>query len=514
MEGSQRENTKRIAKNTLILYVRTLFTMLVSLYTSRVILNTLGVSDFGIINVVGGVVGMFSVISGSLSSSISRFITFELGHGDLNKLRRIFSTSVNIQIGIALIIVVLAEGIGVWLINHKLNIPEGRLFAANWVFQCSLISFAIGLVSVPYNACIVAHEKMSAFAYISILETALKLIIVYMLLISPYDKLISYSVLFVAVAIIIRLVYGWYCNKHFAETHYTFIYDKSLIKEMTGFAGWSFFGNTAYMLNTQGVDMLINIFFGVTLNAAKGVASQVQNAVMQFVGNFTVALNPQITKSYASGDREYMNKLVCRGARFSYFLLLIFAVPIVCEADYILHLWLKTVPEYAPVFLRLMLFGTLMTLLGNTMLTAILATGNIRRYQIWITITGCLVFPLTWISFRLGLPPETTYIIYIVIYFLLNFVRVYIAKGLMGFPVRLYVFDVIFRVIIVSIVAFILPCIVIHYLEPGFLRLCISCIVGLISSLLTINILGLEQVEREMIYKKVSYLLSKLKFGK
>lgn len=510
--NSHAENTRRIAKNTLVLYVRTLFTMLVSLYTSRVILNTLGVSDFGIINVVGGVVGMFSVISGSLSSSISRFITFELGHGDFNKLRLIFSTSVNIQIGISLIIVILAECIGVWFINHKLNIPEGRLIAANWVFQCSLLSFVIGLISVPYNACIIAHERMSAFAYISILETILKLVIVYMLFISPYDKLISYSILFVIVAIIIRLIYGWYCHNHFAESHYKFVYDKSLIKEMSGFAGWSFFGNGAYMLNTQGVDMLINIFFGVTLNAAKGVASQVQNAVMQFVGNFTVALNPQITKSYASGDREYMNKLVCRGARFSYFLLLIFTVPIVCEADYILRLWLKTVPEYAPIFLRLMLFGTLMTLLGGTMYTAILATGKIRKYQLAVTIVGCFVFPLTWLAFRIGLPPETTYYIYIVIYFLLVFVRLYIAKGLLNFPVQLYLFDVVFRVVIVSVVAFILPLIVIRYLEPSFLRLCVSCIIGLCSSLLTINILGLEKSEREMLYKKTSYLLSKFRF--
>ncbi len=510
--SSHAENTRRIAKNTLVLYVRTLFTMLVSLYTSRVILNTLGVSDFGIINVVGGVVGMFSVISGSLSSSISRFITFELGHGNFNKLKLIFSTSVNIQIGISLIIVILAECIGVWFINHKLNIPESRLIAANWVFQCSLLSFVIGLISVPYNACIIAHERMSAFAYISILETILKLVIAYMLFISPYDKLISYSILFVIVAIIIRLIYGWYCHNHFAESHYKFVYDQSLIKEMSGFAGWSFFGNGAYMLNTQGVDMLINIFFGVTLNAAKGVASQVQNAVMQFVGNFTVALNPQITKSYASGDREYMNKLVCRGARFSYFLLLIFTVPIVCEADYILHLWLKTVPEYAPIFLRLMLFGTLMTLLGGTMYTAILATGKIRKYQLAVTIVGCFVFPLTWLAFRIGLPPETTYYIYIVIYFLLVFVRLYIAKGLLNFPVQLYLFDVVFRVVIVSVVAFILPLIVIRYLEPSFLRLCVSCIIGLCSSLLTINILGLEKSEREMLYKKTSYLLSKFRF--
>lgn len=503
----QAENTKRIAKNTLILYVRTLFTMLVSLYTSRVILNTLGVPDFGINNVVGGVVGMFSVISGSLSSSISRFITFELGHGDIDKLKRIFSTSVNIQIGIALIIVILAECIGVWFVNHKLNIPTGRLVAANWVFQCSLLSFAIGLISVPYNACIIAHERMSVFAYMSILETILKLVIVYMLFISPYDKLISYAVLFVVVSLIMRLIYGWYCNKHFVESHYEFIYDRFLIKEMTEFAGWSFFGNTAYMLNTQGVDMLINIFFGVTLNAAKGVASQVQNAVMQFVGNFTVAINPQITKSYASGDREYMNKLVCRGARFSYFLLLIFAVPIVCEADYILYLWLKIVPEYAPTFLRLMLFGTLITLLGNTMLTAILATGNIKRYQIWITITGCLVFPLTWIAFKLGFPPETTYIIYIVIYFFLNFVRAYITKGLMGFPIKLYIFDVILKVSIVSVVSFVMPLLVVHFFEKGFLRLCTTCIISFFSTISVIYVLGLEETERAMVSNKLTTII-------
>ena len=309
-------NNKRIAKNTLLLYVRTLFVMLVTLYTSRVVLNTLGVSDYGIYNVVGGVVAMFSVISVSLSSSISRFITYELGHGDFDKLKRIFSTSINIQVGISLVILVLAEVFGVWFLNTKMNIPAERMTAANWVLQCSLLSFIIGLISVPYNACIIAHERMSAFAYISILEVVLKLAVVYMLLVSPYDKLATYAVLLVVVALIVRLTYGQYCKRHFEESRYRFVHDKSLIKEMTGFAGWSFFGNGAYMLNTQGVDMLINIFFGVTFNAARGVATQVQNAVMQFVNNFTVAVNPQITKSYASGEREYMYKLVFPFTRF------------------------------------------------------------------------------------------------------------------------------------------------------------------------------------------------------
>lgn len=505
------QNNKRIAKNTLLLYIRTIFVMLVTLYTSRVILNTLGVSDFGIYNVVGGVVAMFSVISGSLSSSISRFITYELGHGDINKLKRIFSTSVNIQIGISLVILILAEIFGVWFLNTKMNIPTNRLIAANWVLQCSLISFIINLISVPYNACIIAHERMSAFAYISILETVLKLVVVYMLLISPYDKLITYAILLVIVSLIIRLIYGWYCNRNFSESRYKFVYDKPLIKEMTGFAGWSFFGNGAYMLNTQGVDMLINIFFGVTLNAAKGVASQVQNAVMQFVNNFTVAVNPQITKSYAAGDMEYMYKLVCRGARFSYFLLLIFIIPIVCEADYILRLWLKTVPEYAPVFLRLTLFGSLMTLLGNSMITAVSATGDIKRYQLWVTIVGCLVFPLTWMAFQFGLPPETTYIIYIAIYFLLNFVRLHIVKDLLKFPVKLYLTDVMGRILAVSIISFILPLLVISNFEQSFLRLCISCIIGITSTVLTILWLGLETSERKIIYNKLTLLRLKFK---
>ena len=412
------ENNKRIAKNTLLLYFRTLFIMLVTLYTSRVVLNTLGVTDYGIYNVVGSVVMMFSVISSSLSSSISRFITYELGHGDFEKLKRIFSTSVNIQIGISGIILILAEIFGMWFLNEKMNIPAGRLGAANWVLQCSLLSFVINLISVPYNACIIAHERMSAFAYISILEAVLKLAVVYMLLVSPYDKLATYAVLLVVVALIIRMAYSLYCRRHFEESRYRFVYDKPLIKEMTSFAGWSFFGNGAYMLNVQGVDMLINIFFGVTLNAARGVATQAQNAVMQFVNNFTVAVNPQITKSYASGEMEYMHKLVCRGARFSYFLLFLFVVPIVCEADYILRLWLKIVPENAPLFLRLALFGSLMMSLGNSLLTGIFATGNIKRYQLWVTIVGCLVFPLTWIAFKLGFPPATTYIIFIIIYFI------------------------------------------------------------------------------------------------
>lgn len=502
-------NNKRIAKNTLLLYFRTLFIMLISLYTSRVVLNTLGVTDYGIYNVVGGIVAMFSVISGSLSSAISRFITYELGHGDFEKLKRIFSTSINIQIGISFVILILGESFGVWFLNAKLNIPSERMMAANWVLQCSLASFVIGLISVPYNACIIAHEKMSVFAYISILEAILKLTVVYMLLISPYDKLSTYAVLLVAVALLIRLTYGFYCKRHFEESRYRFVYDKPLIKEMTGFAGWSFFGNGAYMLNTQGVDMLINVFFGVTFNAARGVASQVQNAVMQFVNNFTVAINPQITKSYAIGDMQYLYKLVCHGAKYSYFLLLVFVVPIVCEADYILQLWLKVVPEHAPIFLRLTMFGALSLLLGNTVYTAVFATGNIKKYQLWVTIVGCLVFPFSWIAFKCGLPASATYVIYIAIYYVLVFVRLFIAKRLLGIPVVMYIKEVVLRTLVVSLFSFALPLLVLYEMPQGFGRLCLICFVSLLSTFIFIYLLGLGKSERHKMTDKAISVINR-----
>lgn len=500
--NSQQENTKRIAKNTLMLYVRTFIVLCVALYTSRIVLNTLGVVDYGIFSIVGGVIGVFSVISGSLSASISRFITYEIGHGDYNQLKKIFSTSISIQIFISLFLLALGELIGVWFLNTKMNIPSERLYAANWVLQSSLLSFVLGIITLPYNACIIAHERMSVYAYISIAEVFLKLFIVYMLLVSSADKLILYACLLFVVSMIMQLSYICYCRTHFPESRYVWVYDPQLIKKMTGFAGWSLFGNGAYMLNVQGVDILINLFFGVTFNAARGIASQVQNAVLQFVNNFTVAVNPQITKSYASGDIEYMHNVMCRGSKFAYYLLLLFTVPIVCEADYILYLWLKVVPENAPVFLRLTLFSALVTILGNPILAGITASGNIRQYQIWITVFGCLVFPFTWLAYELGASVIMAYVIYIIVYFLLNFVRLYFAKKLLLFPVRIYLKKVMFPVFLVSVLVFIVPLLLLSVMHESFARLCL--ITG-ISILLTLSIIyqyGLDKSERSFIMNK------------
>ena len=319
----QSANSKRIAKNTLMLYIRMFFTMIVNLYTSRVILNALGVEDYGIYNAVGGFVAMFAVISNSLSAAISRFITFELGKGDKARINKIFSTSVLIQLLIALCIVLLAVTLGTWFLNTKMVIPDDRMHAANWVFYLSILTFVVNLISVPYNACIIAHEQMKAFAYIGILEAVGRLGIAFAIMVSPIDKLVFYALLMGLLAGGIRLLYGWYCKRHFEECHFGWVYDKELVKEIFGFAGWNFIGSASGVLKDQGVNVLLNIFSGPSVNAARAVATQVSSAVSQFSTNFMTALNPQITKSYATNEREYTFSLICKGARLSFFLLLL-----------------------------------------------------------------------------------------------------------------------------------------------------------------------------------------------
>ena len=501
-------SNKRIAKNTLLLYFRMIILMLVSLYTSRVILDALGEADYGIYNVVGGVVAMFSVLSSSLSGSISRFITYELGTGNKERLSKIFSTSVNIQLLMAVLVVMLCEVIGVWFLNTKMNIPEGRMEAANWVLHFSIASFAVNLVSLPYNATIIAHERMGVFAYISILEAGLKLLIAYLIYVSPVDKLILYGGLILGVSLIIRIIYGIYCGHHFEEAKYKFVLEHSLLKEMANFASWTPFGNTAYMLNTQGVNMLINVYFGVTCNAARAIAVQVDTAVTQFVNNFMTAINPQITKSYAAGDYEYMAKLVCRGTKYSFFIMYLFVVPMVLEADTILGIWLKKVPTDTVVFMRLVLFSTLATLLGNPMYTAIQATGKIRRYQIEVVSVGCLVFPLSWLAYALGAPAYMTYVIFAVLYFSLNFIRLATLRRLMNFPVWMFVRSVFGRIGPCSILMFLVPGLTIVFMQPSFIRLLLVCMVSLLWSVTCIYYVGLEQGERSFFLDKIKQLLA------
>lgn len=504
---SQVDN-RRLAKNTMMLYMRTAFSMLISLITSRVTLQTLGVVNYGVNDAVGGVIGMFSVVSGSLSGSISRFITYELGHGDKEKLNRIFSTAINIQLAIAFVIVLLGETLGVWFLNTQMNIPAERMTAANWVLQFSIWSFFIGLTQVPYGACIVAHEKMNVFAWFSIIDSVFRLVIVYLLYISPYDKLITLSLLGFVVSLGMRIAQRIYCARTFEECHYQFILDKGMLKEMTGFAGWSFLTNTAWIFNTQGVNLLINIFFGVTFNAARGVANSIQGYVTRFYGDFMTALNPQITKSYAAGELDEMNRLVCRGARFSYFLMFTLSLPFMFEAYQVLYLWLGLVPDYTVTFFRLSMIAALITLLGQTGFTACMATGRIKWYTIIITTVGCLVFPLTWIAFKMGLPVESTYIIYIVVYTLLDIIRLYIMRHLWGFPIMMYVRETFIPVVLVTVLAVIIPWAMYLEIPDSVLKSFAVMAASVICAGASVILVGLKKSERQMLTEKVKEVIS------
>lgn len=500
---SHAENTKRIAKNTLMLYIRMLFIMAISFFTSRVVLDALGVDDYGVWSVVSGVMTMFSLFTTSLSTAISRFITFELGKGDSQELKKVFSISFTVIVALVLCVIVLAETIGVWFLNTQMNIPEARMEAANWVLQGFIVSFSVGLLISPYCAVIIARERMKVFAYIGMIEIVLKLLIVYTLYFSPFDRLKTYAVMSLLVSAFVWFTYHLYCRKHFQECAYRFVYDKGLLKGILGFAGWNFMGSGTYLLNTQGVNILMNIFFGVGVNAARGIATQVDGVVQSFVGNFTTAMNPQIIKSYAASDFQYMHTLVCRGAKYSYFLTFFLTVPLVLEARQVLSLWLGVVPDHTVNFIRLTLISSLAVIVTNTLVTAQLATGVIRKYQITVTSIGIVVLPLSYLSFKLGFPPEMAYIVYFTIYSSLIFVRIYLVKDLIKMPWMKYVKEVLLRMGLVSVCSVILPCLVYFNMPSSFIRLLVVCMVSALSSAVFMYFLGLEKGERIFVISKI-----------
>ena len=503
-------NNKRIAKNTLLLYFRMLFMMAVNLYTSRVVLNALGVEDFGIYNVVGGVVAMFSMLSSSLSAAITRFITYELGTGNKESLKKIFSSSVTIQIGLAVLIVLLAEAVGVWFLNVKMNIPDERMIAANWVYQFSILTFAINLISVPYNASIIAHERMSAFAYISILEAIGKLVIAFLIVISPMDKLIFYAILMCSVALIVRFAYGAYCKKHFEECTFRFIFDKDLLKRMFGFAGWNFIGASSAVLRDQGGNVVINLFCGPTVNAARGIAFQVNNAISGFVTNFMTALNPQITKSYAAGDRDYMMTLIYQGARLSFYMLLLLSLPGLVNTQYILSLWLGIVPDHAVLFVQLILVFAMSESISNPLITAMLATGKIRNYQLIVGGLQMMNLPVSYMLLHMGMFPEVVILVAIAISQCCLAARLLMLRGMIGLSVRKYFKKVYINVLTVTIIAAVLPFLITNVLTESFLNFIQSSLVALISTGVTIYYVGCNKAERQFVLNKLYTLRNKL----
>lgn len=503
-------NNKRIAKNTLLLYIRTLFIMLVTLYTSRVVLNTLGVTDYGIYNVVGGVVAMFGFINGSMSSATQRYITFALGKGDKEKLQKVFSTALQIHVFIAILIIILGETVGLWFMHTQMQIPADRMDAAFWVLQCSIVSTAVMIISVPYNSDIIAHEKMSAFAYISILEAVLKLAIVFALVLSPFDRLIFYAFLILAVQLLIRSCYSHYCNRHFEESKYRHVWDKSLFKNMTGFAGWSMFGHLASVLFGQGLNMLLNVFFGPVVNAARAVSVQVQSAILQFVGNFQMALNPQITKTYAKGEIDEMHKLMFRSARFSFYLLFFLSLPVLFETEFILTVWLKTVPDNTVIFLRIMICTSLIYTLANPLIVANQATGKVRKYQ---TVCGSIllmILPVSYACLKLGCPAYSVFIVHFVMESIAQFARMIMLRQLIGIRIVDYIKNIYIRVVAVVVLSVLVPFIVYENMDNTVARFFAMCLICVLSVSTVVYTVGLSKNERVFVKTKITAMINKV----
>lgn len=493
------EDNKRIAKNTMLLYGRMGLMMIISFFTARITLEALGIVNYGINNVVGGLVSMFSLISSSLTSSSSRFLTFELGTGNKKRLNRIFITSVNIHIILAVIVVIAIETIGVWFLNNKMIIPINRLIAAHWVLQCSTITFVIGLLSTPYNAAILAHEKISIYAYISLFDAIARLTIVLSIKYYGGDRLILLSIISLIPILIKRFYYCYYCKKNFEECTYHFIWDKQIFKEMFGFAGWNLIGCTAGQMKDQGVNIAINLFTGPAINAARGIAMQINGIIGQFSSNFMIAINPQIIKEYANSNFERIHMLISKGARLSYYLFLLFSLPIFLEIETILNIWLGQVPAHTIFFTRLVLILSLVETTSHTLITAQLATGNIRNYQIVVGSILLMNLPVSYTLLKVGFFPEITLIVAIVISQICMIARLLFLRKSIKLSMRTFFQNVYLNIIIVTIIAAIAPIICYTFISPGYIRLVIVCFVSTIVSSATIYFIGCNNTERRII---------------
>lgn len=502
---SGNEDSKRIAKNSIILYIRMMFQMIVFLYTVRLVLKLLGKEDYGIYDVAGGLVTIMIFLNNSLTTCTQRYITYALGTKDKEYLCKTYSMSINIHFLLALIIIVVGESLGMWYVLNFLNIPQSKLFDAIIVYQCSLLAGVLLIMSVPYNSCIIAHEKMASFATISIIDIILKFAAAVSLNFIPQEnRLISYGVMMASASIIIRVTYGIYCKYAFKDIKYRWNLDKSLFHEMLKFTGWSTFGNFAIVCNNQGLSLILNHIGGPALNAARAVAFQVQTAVIQFISSFQTAINPNITKSYAQGNKKYLNELVSRSSRLSFLFVLIMIIPLITEANNILSLWLVNPPNYSVTFMRLLLCITLIDATANPMMIAASATGNIKKYHVCIGTTLLTVIPIsltTLYFFRNH--PEYIYVILLIITFFAHIIRMRICKDLFDFDIIEFISQSFWKMVICGGLSFSLPLILHYKLSKGIFTTIIICLVSIIWTLLCIYLTGLKKDERTFIKNKI-----------
>lgn len=492
---------KRIAKNTLLLYVRSLFIMLISLYTSRVVLQSLGVQDYGIYNVVGGMVAMFTMLSHTMASASQRFITYTLGENDFDKLKKVFTTSITLHVCLGGIVVLLIEIFGVWFLYNGLNIPTERLNVALWVLQLSIATLFVNIISVPFNAVIIAHEQMSAFAYIGILECLLKLGVALSLSIAPVNRLVLYAVLMFAVSVLLRMIYSIYSHRSFSETRNVHLHiEPGLFKEMFSFAGWNLFGNGSLVFRNQGIDILLNIFFGVTVNAAKGICNQVQHAVHQLIGNFQTAVNPQLTMSVAQKDYTRTHTLIFQGGRFSFYLMTLFAVPLIVATPQILSLWLVTVPLYTVEFVRWTLVYMLWDVLSRFLINAVLAYGKIKQYEIVIGGTKLLALPLAYVWLLIAANPLVGVWINILLEMVCLSLRLGFTSRFVNLDWMRFIKKVVIRCWLVFGIALLVP----YYFEKVFTcNILIIVFVAMAWTVLCVGFVGMTTNERNFVLNKL-----------
>lgn len=470
MENS---SNKRIIKNTAFLYVRMVVVMLISLYSSRLILQALGVDDYGLYNVVGGIVLLFSIINNALSAGSSRFITFELGKNDKERLNNTFSAAFFIHLLVALVVLILAETIGLWYVNNVMVVPSERLIAANYVYQFSIVTCMLSLTQVPYSAVIIAHEKMSIYAWVGIIDAVVKLVLLLLLVyVLKGDNLILYGLIIMLVTAGMQVFYRFYCRWHYPESKLVWVKDKSYYKSMVSFSLWDIMGAATIHGYSQGVNLLMNYFFSLAINAAKGVAYKVQHYVSLFSSNYLTATRPQIVKLYAEGNIDRMKKLVVETSRISFYLIIIVAIPLFIEAEYVLNLWLTEVPEKSALFLRLILIVSVLRSYATPIVHAVHATGNIKHLNLYSGGASILLnLPLTYLAYRLGAPAEYTFYILIGATFICNYIELYCLKKEVGFSIMKYTFHVYLNSFVVIIPAFIASFVICYIMPSSFLRL-------------------------------------------
>ena len=479
--------------------------MCISLYTSREILHILGIVDFGIYSVVGGVVGLFSFLSYSMVTATQRFLNFEMAKNNKDGLREIFACSFSIHLLLGLAVVILCETIGLWFVYNKLVIPEMRFQTALWIYHLSVFATLLSIMSLPYNAVIIAREKMDAFAGISILEGIFKLVLVLLLYILPFDKLKLYACLILIIQIVVNFIYVCYCRNHFEEVREKLLFRGKQFRDILIFAGWDMFGNVASVACTIGIDMLLNVFFGPVLNAARNVTNQVVQNTIKFANNFQIAANPQITKAYSSGNIEYMHKLICSSAKFSFILIWIFALPIILEIQYILHLWLVEVPPYSPFFIRLSFVAVLVNVMGTPFWIATTSTGKIKKFEIVSNSILFMSLPLSYIALKLGGSPIMVYIVDVSIVILKVLSQIIIASSLVKLPKLIFFKKVFVSCVFVISISSIIPLSLYYLMPQSFLRLILISIFSVISVVfLTYHIL--TPYEKGFVDEKIKYI--------